>query len=43
MPMVTKFDRILTYLEGFQPIKLSDTLSRDLVRSSGKLNPLYHH
>ena len=43
MPMVTKLDRIVAYLEELLPIKSYDPLIMRSYRSRFKLNPLYLH
>ena len=43
VPMVTKLGRMVTYLEGLQPIKSDDPLITCLRRSLNKLKPLYLH
>ena len=40
VPLATKLGGMITYLNGFQPIKSHDPLSRDLFRPREKLKPL---
>ena len=41
--MVTKLDRMVTYLDGLPPMKLLDPRSRGLARSRDKRKPLHLH
>ena len=41
MPMVTKLGRMVTYCEGFPPIKSHDPWVHGLLRSCDKVKPLY--